>query len=38
VTRARELLGFTAKTSLAAGLEKTIAWYQAARRSAGQAA
>jgi len=38
VTRARELLGFTAKTSLAAGLEKTIAWYQAARQSAGQAA
>ena len=32
VTRAKELLGFTAKTSLAAGLEKTIAWYQAARR------
>ena len=27
VTRAKELLGFTAKTTLAAGLEKTIAWY-----------
>ena len=38
VTRAKELLGFVAKTSLAAGLEKTIAWYQSARRAAGQAA
>jgi GDP-L-fucose synthase len=38
VTRARELLGFTARTSLAAGLEKTIAWYQSARKAAGQAA
>ncbi len=34
VTRAKELLGFTARTSLAAGLEKTIAWYQAAGAAA----
>jgi GDP-L-fucose synthase len=38
VTRARDLLGFSARTTLPAGLEKTIAWYQAARKSAGQAA
>jgi GDP-L-fucose synthase len=31
VTRAKELLGFTAKTSLAEGLEKTVNWYLAAR-------
>ena len=38
VTRAKELLGFTAKTALAAGLEKTISWYLAARQAAGKAA
>jgi GDP-L-fucose synthase len=38
VTRAKDLLGFTSKTTLAAGLEKTINWYLAARKSAGQAA
>jgi len=38
VTRARQLLGFAARTTLAAGLEKTIAWYLAARKAAGQAA
>jgi GDP-L-fucose synthase len=38
VTRAKELLGFVSKTALATGLEKTIAWYLAARKSAGQAA
>jgi GDP-L-fucose synthase len=39
VTRAKELLGFEARTSLAAGLEKTIAWYAASRhRTAAQAA
>jgi GDP-L-fucose synthase len=38
VTRAKELLGFAARTSLPAGLEKTIAWYLSARRSAGRAA
>ena len=34
VTRARELLGFTAKTTLATGMEKTIAWYLNARATA----
>ncbi|MCS7021634.1 MAG: GDP-L-fucose synthase [Gemmataceae bacterium] len=34
VTRAQQWLGFKAKTSLEEGLEKTIAWYQAARRAA----
>ena len=29
VTRARELLGFTAETPLAAGLDRTVAWYRA---------
>jgi GDP-L-fucose synthase len=39
VSRARELLGFSSSTTLAAGLEKTVAWYLAARKaSAGQAA
>jgi GDP-L-fucose synthase len=33
VTRAKQLLGFEATTSLSAGLEKTIAWYEASRRS-----
>jgi GDP-L-fucose synthase len=33
VTRARELLGFTAKIDLEQGLEQTIAWYEAARRT-----
>jgi GDP-L-fucose synthase len=32
VTRARDLLGFEATTSLSDGLEKTVAWYLAARR------
>jgi GDP-L-fucose synthase len=31
VTRARELFGFEAQTSLAEGLDKTIAWYRASR-------
>ncbi|MBA2225462.1 MAG: GDP-L-fucose synthase [Thermogemmata sp.] len=34
VTRARQWLGFTARTSLEEGLEKTIAWYRAARQAA----
>jgi GDP-L-fucose synthase len=34
VTRARQWLGFTAKTSLEEGLEKTIAWYRAAHQMA----
>jgi GDP-L-fucose synthase len=38
VTRAQELLGFVARTTLAAGLEKTINWYLTARKTAGQAA
>jgi GDP-L-fucose synthase len=38
VTRARELLGFEATTSLADGLEKTVAWYLAARRQERAAA
>jgi GDP-L-fucose synthase len=33
VTRARDLLSFQATTSLAQGLEKTIAWYQQGRQS-----
>lgn len=37
-TRARELFGFTAGTSLDVGLEKTIAWYRQQRRSAARAA
>ncbi len=37
VTRAKELLGFEAKTSFAAGLEKTINWYLASRRVAAAA-
>lgn len=32
VTRAKELLGFTSKTTLANGMEKTIAWYLANRQ------
>jgi GDP-L-fucose synthase len=38
VTRARELLGFEATTSLSDGLEKTVAWYLAARRQERAAA
>jgi GDP-L-fucose synthase len=38
VTRAREMLGFEATTSLADGLEKTVAWYLAARRQERSAA
>ena len=38
VTRARDLLGFEATTSLADGLEKTVAWYLAARRQERAAA
>lgn len=34
VTLAKDLLGFTAKTTLAAGMEKTIAWYLNARTTA----
>jgi nucleoside-diphosphate-sugar epimerase len=37
VTRAKELLGFQAKTSLAEGLEKTVAWYLATRKAAAAA-
>jgi GDP-L-fucose synthase len=37
VTRAKQLLGFEAKTSLAAGLEKTIAWYLASRKATAAA-
>jgi GDP-L-fucose synthase len=37
VTRAKELLGFQAKTNLAAGLEKTVAWYLASRKAASAA-
>ncbi len=33
VTRAKDLLGFTAKTSLSAGMEKTVAWYVAAKQA-----
>jgi GDP-L-fucose synthase len=33
VTRARELLGFKAAVGLAEGLDRTIAWYEAARRT-----
>jgi GDP-L-fucose synthase len=33
VTRAKELLGFTSKTTLAAGMEKTVAWYLSARQA-----
>jgi GDP-L-fucose synthase len=38
VTRARELLGFEATTSLSDGLEKTVAWYLAARKQERAAA
>jgi len=38
VARARELLGFEATTSLSDGLEKTVAWYLAARRQERSAA
>lgn len=37
VTRAKQLLGFESKTTLAAGLEKTIHWYLTARKSAAAA-
>jgi GDP-L-fucose synthase len=32
VTRARELLGETARVPLSEGLDRTIAWYEAARK------
>jgi len=32
VTRARERFGFTAKTSLAEGIDRTVAWYRAQHR------
>jgi len=38
VTRARELLDFEATTSLAEGLNKTIAWYEQERQSGHRAA
>ena len=38
VTRARELLGFEATTSLSEGLDRTVAWYLAARRQERAAA
>ena len=38
VTRAKELLGFEATTSLSEGLDKTIAWYLASRRQGRTAA
>jgi GDP-L-fucose synthase len=38
VTRARELLGFEATTSLSDGLEKTVAWYLSARKQERSAA
>jgi GDP-L-fucose synthase len=38
VTRARQLLGFEATTSLSAGLDKTIAWYLAQRQAGHLAA
>ena len=38
VTPAPELLGFEATTSLSDGLEKTVAWYLAARRRERSAA
>jgi GDP-L-fucose synthase len=34
VTRARQLLGFTAQVGLAEGLDRTIAWYEATRQGA----
>jgi GDP-L-fucose synthase len=37
VRRARDVLGFTAATSLSEGLDKTIAWYLAQRRALAQA-
>jgi GDP-L-fucose synthase len=33
VTRAKEILGFSAKTSLSTGMEKTVAWYLASRQA-----
>jgi GDP-L-fucose synthase len=38
VTRARVVLGFTAQVGLDEGLERTIAWYEAARRTCARAA
>lgn len=38
VTRARQLLGFRARTSLEVGLERTVAWYHADRRKAAKLA
>lgn len=37
VTRAKELFGFEARTTLAQGIEKTIYWYLSARRTAAAA-
>lgn len=37
VTRAKELFGFEARTTLAQGIEKTINWYLSARRAAAAA-
>ncbi|VTT99183.1 nad-dependent dehydratase : GDP-L-fucose synthase OS=Brevibacillus brevis (strain 47 / JCM 6285 / NBRC 100599) GN=fcl PE=3 SV=1: Epimerase [Gemmataceae bacterium] len=37
VTRAKELFGFEARTTLAQGIEKTIDWYLSARRTAAAA-
>ena len=37
-TRARELFGFEAAVTLEAGLERTVAWYEASRRQAPGAA
>ncbi len=34
LTRAREVLGFQTKVSLSDGLDRTVAWYEAARRAA----
>jgi GDP-L-fucose synthase len=38
VTRARELFGFEARTTLSEGLDRTIAWYEAARQRGNQLA
>ena len=38
VSRAKNILGFTASTSLSEGLERTIAWYLACRRTSEVAA
>ena len=38
VSRARQLLGFTAEVGLEEGLDRTIAWYEAVRRASHSAA